>query len=71
MDWDQIEAKWAAMTRRIRADWPTSCQTSRATTGRHAEIVTRTEHINARQMIRPTEVIPVKRSTIARAESAE
>ena len=22
MDWDQIERKWAAMTRRVRADWP-------------------------------------------------
>ncbi len=22
MDWDQIENKWAAMTRRVRADWP-------------------------------------------------
>jgi hypothetical protein len=21
MDWDQIENKWAAMTRRVRADW--------------------------------------------------
>lgn len=21
MNWDQIESKWAAMTRRIRADW--------------------------------------------------
>ena len=21
MDWDQIESKWAAMTRRVRADW--------------------------------------------------
>ena len=23
MDWDQIEPKWAAMTRRVRADWTT------------------------------------------------
>lgn len=23
MDWDQIENKWAAMTRRVRADWTT------------------------------------------------
>lgn len=23
MNWDQIESKWAAMTRRVRADWPT------------------------------------------------
>lgn len=22
MDWDQIENKWSAMTRRVRADWP-------------------------------------------------
>ncbi|MES2913541.1 MAG: hypothetical protein V4753_00365 [Pseudomonadota bacterium] len=22
MNWDQIETKWAAMTRRVRADWP-------------------------------------------------
>lgn len=21
MNWDQIETKWAAMTRRVRADW--------------------------------------------------
>ena len=21
MNWDQIESKWAAMTRRVRADW--------------------------------------------------
>jgi hypothetical protein len=24
MNWDQIESKWAAMTRRVRADWPTN-----------------------------------------------
>ncbi len=23
MDWDQIENKWAAMTRRVRCDWTT------------------------------------------------
>ncbi|MFN7051640.1 MAG: hypothetical protein ACK4NH_05950 [Gemmobacter sp.] len=23
MDWDQIENKWAVMTRRVRADWAT------------------------------------------------
>ncbi len=23
MDWEQIENKWAAMTRRVRADWAT------------------------------------------------
>lgn len=23
MNWDQIESKWAAMTRRVRADWMT------------------------------------------------
>lgn len=22
MNWDQIERNWAAMTRRVRADWP-------------------------------------------------
>ena len=24
MNWDQIESKWAAMTRRVRADWPSN-----------------------------------------------
>ena len=28
MKWDQIETKWAAMTRRIRADYA-SCETDR------------------------------------------
>ena len=23
MDWDQIESKWAAMTRRVRTEWST------------------------------------------------
>lgn len=22
MDWDQIQTKWLAMTRRVRCDWP-------------------------------------------------
>ena len=22
MNWDQIESKWAAMTRRVQAEWP-------------------------------------------------
>lgn len=22
MDWDQIQTKWLAMTRRVRSDWP-------------------------------------------------
>ncbi len=26
MKWDQIENKWAAMTRRVRADWPGAAQ---------------------------------------------
>jgi hypothetical protein len=25
MEWEQIENKWAAMTRRVRADWVTNC----------------------------------------------
>jgi len=24
MKWDQIESKWAAMTRRVRGDWPSA-----------------------------------------------
>ena len=26
MNWDQIENRWAAMTRRVRPDWPTAGQ---------------------------------------------
>lgn len=26
MNWDQIENKWAAMARRVRADWPGAMQ---------------------------------------------
>jgi hypothetical protein len=26
MNWDQIETKWTAMTRRVRPDWPTGGQ---------------------------------------------
>jgi hypothetical protein len=27
MNWDQIETKWAAMTRRVRPDWPVTQKT--------------------------------------------
>ncbi len=33
MNWDQIENQWAAMTRRIRADWQVSPMTPRANAG--------------------------------------
>ncbi len=36
MKWDQIENKWAAMTRRVRADWSTDTSQSKATPLRRA-----------------------------------
>lgn len=36
MDWDQIENKWAAMTRRVRADWSTDRPDPAAKTARRA-----------------------------------
>lgn len=30
MDWDQIESKWAAMARRVRADFPADFLTTKS-----------------------------------------
>lgn len=30
MNWDQIENKWVAMTRRVRPDWPGAAQDGKA-----------------------------------------
>ena len=39
MDWDQIENKWAAMTRRIRADWTVNQDEGNPVTGRRSSIL--------------------------------
>ena len=36
MDWDQIESRWNAMTRRVRADLPPACTPPSQTTLRRA-----------------------------------
>lgn len=38
MEWDQIEDKWTAMTRRIRADWKTPPQSLTATNGARSAV---------------------------------
>lgn len=36
MDWDQIESRWNAMARRVRADLPPACTTASQTAMRRA-----------------------------------
>ena len=37
MNWDQIENKWAAMARRVRADWPGTVQDRASERGQISE----------------------------------
>ncbi len=40
MNWDQIESKWSAMTKRVRVDWGGETGQERQTAGSNREIVT-------------------------------
>ena len=51
MDWDQIESKWAAMTRRVRADLPPCLADGKgASLRRSAKVAVKTTVVADRQI---------------------